>query len=542
MEPFQTEVLIVGAGPCGLALATELTMRGRRVHIVEKNDRTGVQPRAKTTNVRTMSHMRRWGLAREVRKRSPLSADFPRRTLFQTSLFAKPIFSFEDSFCASPTRRNEFPEHAEFIPQYVIEGILAEHVAAHPFATLKFGNELMEFAQNDNGVTATVRDASGVSRQIESRYIVGADGGRSSVRRQLGIRMQGRSELVTFSTLILRLPGLINDPALPRALFHWIVDPEATCILGPMDHGDLWYYARVADRETPTAELVATVERAIGRPIPLEVAMRDDWVVHSLIAERYRDRHAFLAGDACHLHSPFGGHGMNLGIGDAVDLGWKLAAALEGWGGEGLLESYEVERRQMHLQVIESATKNVSHLSDRFADTLLRQTGPDADAARARAAEEIERLKAPEFRSLGLVLGNRYENSPALAQNEAALKPLDVTVYTPTAAPGHLAPHVWLNDETSLYDLFGSGFTLLVLSGHNSGIEEFLTEAKAAALPVNQVKLDRPELRNLYGADLVLVRPDQHVAWRGNSIPPSGLLISIMRGDPVNQKPLQHSA
>ncbi|MGK6315752.1 FAD-dependent monooxygenase [Neorhizobium sp. DT-125] len=541
MEDSQTEVLIIGAGPSGLALATELTMRGRRVHVVEKNDRTGIQPRAKTTNVRTMTHMRRWGLAGEVRKRSPLSAGFPRRTVFQTSLFSGPIFSFEDAFCASPRRRDEFPEHAEFIPQYVIEGILAEHVARHPLATLRFGSELIGFEQDDNGVTAMVRDA-GRLRQIRAGYIVGADGARSSVRRLLGIRMQGQRDLVTFATLILRLPGLIDDPALPKALFHWIVDPAATCVIGPMDHGDLWYCARVAGRDTPTDELLAVVGRAIGREVPLEVAMRDDWVVHSLIAERYRQGRAFLAGDSCHLHSPFGGHGMNLGIGDAVDLGWKLAAALEGWGSEGLLESYETERRQMHLQVIDSATKNVSHLSERFADPILGGTGVEADSARARAAEEIERLKAPEFRSLGLVLGNRYGHSPALAPAEAAEPPLDITRYTPMAAPGHLAPHAWLDAETSLYDLFGKGFTLLVLVGDGARVRELLADAEAVRLPLDVLELRQPGLRDLYGADLVLVRPDQHVAWRGDSIPPDGLLIGIMRGDAGDPKPLQRSA
>lgn len=523
-------VLIVGAGPSGLALATELTFRGQHVHVIERNARTGVQPRAKTTNVRTMTQMRRWGLAEEVRKRSPLPKEFPRRVVFQTSLFSTPIHSFDDAFCASPRRADEFPEHAEFIPQYVIENILADHVAAHPLATLRFGKELLDFIETEDGIVATIKDAQGNIERVKARYLVGADGGRSTVRERLGIGMQGVRNIQSFVTLILKIPGLIDDPDLPRALFHWIVKPDAACILGPMDQGDLWYYARVARSDVATDDLLGILKQAIGRDFAIDVAARDNWVVHSLIADRYRVGKAFLVGDACHLHSPFGGHGMNLGIGDAVDLGWKLASALEGWGSDALLDSYDIERREVHQDVVASATRNVAVLSEQFASDTLLEAGTDGDTARENAAAEIEERKGPEFRSLGLVLGYRYKSSPMIAPEQGDGPPLEVTAYAPTARPGHLAPHAWLDEGTSIYDCFSKGFTIVSFSPANSDVQALLEGAEAAGIPVEHIALADERLRELYGKDFVLVRPDQHVAWRGNQIPGIGMLIDLMRG------------
>ncbi|RWE38309.1 MAG: FAD-dependent oxidoreductase [Mesorhizobium sp.] len=534
MDNRDADVLIIGGGPTGLALATELTMRGKRVCVVERNERTGVQPRAKTTNVRTMAHMRRWGLVPEVRRRSPLPQGFPRRVLFQHTLFANPIVSFDDSFCASPQRRDEFPEHAEFIPQYVIEGILAEKVASEPLATVMFGWELVSFAEESEGVVARVRGRDGAERELRAPYIIGADGGRSSVRRLLGIEMRGKSNLTTFATLILRIPGLIERNGLPRGLFHFIVRPDAASIIGPLDQGDVWYFSRVAQAEVPTEDILNVARRAIGCEVEIEVLARDNWVVHSLLADGYRKGRAFLAGDACHLHSPFGGHGMNLGIGDAVDLAWKLAAALGGWAGEGLLDSYAVERAQVHKAVIDSATRNVGALSENFADPILGETGPEADAARTAAAAEIRKLKTPEFHSLGLVLGYRYTNSPAIALPDREGPPLEVSRYVPDATPGHLAPHFWIDETISIYDLFGIGFTLIVGEGQRD-VSALVEDVEATGIPLKVLRLDEALIDRHFEAPLVLVRPDQHVAWRGNAIPESRRLIEIMRGERRSQ-------
>ncbi|MGX1100221.1 FAD-dependent monooxygenase [Amorphus sp. MBR-141] len=527
------DVLIVGAGPAGLALATELTGRGHTVRVVEKNARVGVQPRAKTTNVRTMTQMRRWGLAPEVRSRSPLSADFPRRVAFSTGLFGHEIHAFENAFCATPKRDDRFPENAEFIPQYVVEGILLDHVQSQSLAQVEFGARLASFEQDAHGVTASVAGADGTRQAIRARYLVGADGGRSTVREALGIAMQGQRNLVSFITLILRIPGLEADPGLKGALFHWVVNPDAPCIIGPMDRNDTWFWAMAIPIGAPTddATLLGHVRAAIQKDFPLEILARDEWTVHRLIADRYRDGRVFLAGDACHLHSPFGGHGMNLGIGDAVDLGWKLAARLEGWGSDALLDSYEHERKPVHEKVLETSTENVAALSDHFSGPNLADAGPEGEAARRSAAAAVERIKRPEFVSLGVVLGYRYEGSPVVAEEAGAAPPFSVTDYLPTARPGALALHAWLADGRSIYDAFGAGFTLLRLAGHDAALERSLAaEAAAAGLPLTVADLSDEGLGDLYGAAYALVRPDQHVAWRGDQIPDPRELIDRVRG------------
>lgn len=543
-ERFDADVLIAGAGPVGLALATELAMRGHSVRMVEKNDRTGLQPRAKTTNIRTMAHMRRWGLAAKVRERSPLTPDFPRDVTFRTGLFDDPIYTFHDCFCATPKRYDAFPEHAEFIPQYVIEGILAEHVAAHPLIDLTFGTELTGFEQDADSVTAVVADTkTGDRHRLKARWLVGADGGRSFVRESLGIPMNGQRNMVFCATLILRIPGLNDDPDLKRALFHWILDPAAASFVGPMDRGDLWYWSKVAERDVTTEELLAYAKRSIGRDYPIEVITRDDWIVHSLIADHYRDRRVFLAGDACHLHSPFGGHGMNQGIGDAVDLGWKLSAALQGWAGDGLLDSYTIERQQAHRAIVGSATRNVASLSDHFADADLMKDGAVGDAARAKAAEAIERLKAPEFHSIGLVLGNAYAQSPVIAGEPGSEPPLEISEYRPSARPGHLAPHAWVDEKTSLYDLFSPGYTLLRLAEAEDDAEAALeAAARERGIPLAVVAPGLAALGALYDARYALVRPDQYVGWRGDALPAPGRLLDIVTGRAAETENVRRSA
>ena len=532
------DVAIIGGGPVGLALATELTARGHTACVIEQNDRVGVQPRAKTTNVRTMTHMRRWGLAPEMRRRSPLRPDFPRRVRFATGLFGRDIFNFDNAFCASPVRDERFPEHAEFIPQYVVEGILLDHVRAQPLATVRFNTRLEEIEQRPSGgVTAKVRDLeTDETGMVTARFLVGADGARSTVRKLLGIQMQGLHSLVSFVTLILRIPGLNADPELEPALFHWLVSPDAPCVMGPMDRQDVWFWGmpQRPGREMPDEELLGFVRKAMRRDFDMEILARDPWTVHKLLADRYRSGDVFLAGDACHLHSPFGGHGMNLGISDAVDLGWKLSAVLEGWAGDDLLDSYETERKPAHRLVLDTSTENVGALSDKFLAPALDDDTPEGDAARKVAAEAVEQVKAPEFRSLGVVLGYRYE-SPLLASEPAGDPPtFSITRYTASAYPGALAPHAWLADGSSLYDHLGKGFTLLRLGTADEAAERALQSAAAdMTLPLALFAPGEKALRELYGADYALLRPDQHVAWRGDRIPAPEALLDRVRGKRV---------
>lgn len=529
-----TDVLIVGAGPAGLALATELTLRGVSVQIIEQNARVGVQPRAKTTNVRTMEHMRRWGLAERIRNLSPVDESVPRRVRFATSLFGGDIKVFDNALFFERRRDERFSENAEWIPQYVVEKVLLDHVSAHPLAKVRFRCKLTDFKSEANGVRAWVLDTDkGGTLELSARYLVGADGARSTVRDILDIRMEGDASIASFSTLIVKIPGLLKDPDLKPAIMHWLVDPECPCIMGQMDRDDTWFWGPTPRRGEiiDASWLQQKLRHSIEDRYQASVLATDSWTAHKLLAERYRHGNVFLIGDACHLHPPFGGHGMNLGIGDSVDLGWKLAAALQGWAGPRLLESYELERRPVHRRVLDSSTENMSHLSAHFAVPELNEDSPRGAEARARAAVAIDQQKTPEFRSLGLVLGSLYANSPIIATDAADPPAASVTEYRPSGYPGALAPHGWLPDGRSLYDLFGTGFTLLALRETTADEASAIRSSAARQnLPLDIVSVSDDRLQSLYGAPFALIRPDQHVAWRGERIESPDEILSKARG------------
>ena len=517
-----TDVLIVGAGPAGLALATELTMHGVSVQVIEQNDRVGVQPRAKTTNVRTMEHMRRWGLAERVRSLSPVDASVPRRVRFATSLFGGDIKVFDNALYFERRRDDRYSENAEWVPQYITERVLLDHVSAQPLATVRFRSKLTDFKADGDGVRAWVRDDNaGTTVELRARYLVGADGGRSTVRDGLGFKMEGDASIASFVTLILKIPGLLQDPDLRPAIMHWLVDPAGPCIMGQMDRDDTWFWGPTPRPgvKIDDAWLNDQIRHSLGGRYDFSILARDSWTAHKLLANHYRDGNVFLIGDACHLHSPFGGHGMNLGIGDSVDLGWKLAACLQGWGGPDLLDSYELERRPVHRRVLDSSTENMASLSDQFAAPELKEDSPKGEAARASAAAAIDVQKSPEFRSLGLVLGYVYANSPIVVSDGTAAPAESVTDYRPCAYPGAVAPHCWLPDGRSLYDLFGRGLTLLALRDTTTGeVSAIRSAAARQKVPLELATVADDRLRDIYGASFALVRPDQHVAWRGERL------------------------
>ncbi|GKX35513.1 MAG: monooxygenase [Rhizobiaceae bacterium MnEN-MB40S] len=535
MTAKQYDVVVTGAGPVGLALATELTSRGHTVCVIEQNERIGLEPRAKITDVRTMAHMRRWGLSGVLRWRSPFTTDFPRRVRFATRLFGNDICYFDNAFCSSPVRDDRFPEHADFIPQHSIESVLLDHLRKKPVADVIFQHRLENFRQHENGgVTISARnlDTSEVL-SLEARFLVGTDGADSTVRYRLGVQMTGASSIASFTTLFLRIPGLNNDLDDKQALFHLLVNPNAPCIMGPMDTNDAWFWGMSVPGEKAIDDeaMLDLVGKSIGRDYTVEVLERDDWAVHELLAERYSVGDVFLAGDACHQHAPFGGHKMNLGIGDAVDLGWKISGVLEGWANRTLLDSYETERKPLHQKVLETSTENVGALSDRFLSPDLEEDTQEGASRRRETAEAVRQLKTPEFHPLGVVLGYRYESPVILSEKGDKPPAFSVTQYRPSTCPGSLAPHEWLPDGSSLYDHFGKGFTLLRLDQPLEEQEQHLMEAaRDVGMPLTIYAPDSLSVNALYRTRYALVRPDQHIAWRGESIPSPEALIDGARG------------
>ncbi len=529
----KTQVLIVGAGPVGLALAIELGHRGVRCLVAEQSDRVGQAPRAKTTNVRTREHLRRWGLAKKLRDLAPMGADYPSTIIFATHLNGFQLARFEDASNCAPARNPLYSEHGQWIPQYTLEEVLKAHAETIPGVEIRFGCRLETAEQSPTGVVARLHDATGGRLTVESDYLVGADGARSTVRELIGARMDGAT-LGRHQNVVFRAPGIAQAHKLDRATMYWLVNAEVPAVTGPMDKGDKWFFGW--SRPDDFGQLdgdgaKALIRRATGLDLPCEILSSDEWVAQRRIADTYRDRRIFLAGDACHLHPPFGGYGMNMGIGDAVDLGWKLAAALSGWSGQRLLDSYAQERRPVHEHVIAEAVTNHALLPKHLWRDGLEDASPEGERRRAEVRAIIERGKEREFKTLGTVLGYHYSGSPIVIDDGTAPPAPDPMRYVPSAHPGCLAPHAWLDDDTSLYDRFGDGFTLLVLGDDDQAGDSAGKAAAQRRLPLKVLQPKRRDLADLYQARYALIRPDQHVAWRSPTPPRDfGAVLDRIRG------------
>ena len=520
-------VLIVGAGPAGLSLAIELGQRGIPCLVVERNDRVGYAARAKTTNVRTREHLRRWGIADKLRAASPLGLDHPSNVVFVTRLAGKELARFENAFYCAPGRNPLYSEHAQWVPQYTLEDVLRQHAQSLPGVEVRFRCEFAGFEQDAQGVEARLVDLeSKRETRLRTEYLVGADGARSAVRELIGARMEGEYGLSRNFNVVFRAPGLAKAHPHGPAIMYWQVNGDSPSLIGPMDKGDTWFFMPTQVCEGMTlSDLDAPrrIARATGIDMPYEVLSADQWVASRLLANHYSYRRVFTIGDACHLHPPFGGYGMNMGVADAVDLGWKLAAVLQGWGGEVLLDSYEIERRAVHEWVLDEATANHATLGNHLVVEGLEAEGAEGDRLRQEVGHRIQAAKMREFATLGVVLGYRYDDSPVIVRDGARAPAADFVNYVPSSCPGHLAPHAWLHDGSSLYDHFGTGFTLLASADATAAeLERASRDAASAGVPLTTLCPRETGVAALYPARLTLIRPDQHVAWRGDAWPTDG--------------------
>ena len=535
--PESVDVLIAGAGPVGLASAIELGHRGVRCLVVERNDRVGYSPRAKTTNVRTREHLRRWGIADALRTASPMSPDYPSTVVFATRMNGPLLARFENAMNGNRARNNLYSEEAQWVPQYVLEEVLRQRASGLPGVQVAFNTELVSVEEEAAAVTSEIRDVNdGAPRRIRSRYLIGADGARSFVREAIGASMVGEGAFSKNYSIIFKAPDLAARHQHGKAIMYWMVNEDVPSLLGPMDEAGLWFFMATklpGDVDPASVDPVDLVRRGTGlSDLALEIVGTDPWVAHRLVADRYATARVFLAGDACHLHPPFGGFGLNMGVGDAVDLGWKMAATLLGWGGPELLATYEMERRPVHERTIAEAVINYGAVGNQLVRPGLEDPGPLGDATRREVGDIIEATKVREFKTLGIVLGQRYASSPIIVPDGSEPPAEHFMLYVPSAHPGCLAPHLWLADGSSLYDHFGPGFTLLVTDGDGTEADRFAAADLARHLPLKIVAPDDRRLRGRYEARFALIRPDQHVAWRGDALPANadGLLARIAGG------------
>ncbi len=535
------DVLVVGAGPVGLALAIELGIRGISCQVIERNDRVGYSPRAKCTNVRTREHLRRWGIAEELRRVSPIPRDYPSNVVFATRMNGHLLARFEKSFSAVTERNDLYAEGAQWVPQYVLEEVLRAHAVSLPSVDVSFSTTLESCTDGADGVVATVVDGrTGNRLPVRSRYLVGADGARSTVRKAIDAHLVGDGGSSSNLNFVFRSKKLASMHELGPAIMYWMINSDVPALLDPMSDDGLWYFIATkipADTDPATIDAASLIRLSTGLdPDDIEVVSADPWVARRLVADRYRRGNVFLAGDACHVHPPFGGFGMNMGVGDAVDLGWKIAATLEGWGGPALLDTYEEERRPVHEWAISEAVANYATVGNQLARTGLEEDGILGEATRREVSETILTQKAREIRSLGLVKGYTYSGSSIVVPDGSPTPPRSSMAYEPSAHPGCVAPHIWLADGTSLYDHFQPGFNLLVTEpGHDHEVAAFQAAAERVGMPLKVVAPDDARLRSRYQAALALIRPDQHVAWRSShAASDPAAILKVARGASQN--------
>ena len=531
--PVITPVLIVGGGPIGLGMTLELAWRGIDSMLIEQGDGQIEHPRTGLIAVRTMEVLRRWGLAQHIRE-CGFPEDYELSMVFCTSLngllLAKEPYP---SMRATPTPP-ETPEKKQRCPQLWMQPILARAAGDNSHTDIRYRHRLESFVQDSTGVTSQLTNLdNGKSVVARSDYLVACDGAMSGVRRQLGIEMVGKSLSYSVNILI-RAPDLLQNHVMGEAERYLFVGPEGTWgNMTVVDADSIWRLTVLGSDERmdlDTFDARHWVQRALGRDdVEFEILSVQPWRRSETLAERYVDGRVLLVGDSAHTMSPTGGMGMNTGVQEVFDVGWKLEGALRGWAGPHLLQSYEIERKPI-------AARNISFSSQNFkAWRTLPSTSAvcdvTGDGARARAAvgKQLRDSTRVEWESMGLQIGHRYDNSPICVDDGTVPTPDDFSIYVPTSRPGSRAPHAWLADGRSILDLFGSGFVLLAFDDSVS-TDPLVRAFAARQVPCHVERIRDGKIAALYEVALVLVRPDGHVAWRGDKVDNATQIVETVRG------------
>ncbi len=514
-----TSVLIVGAGPVGLALACELGLRGIDCTVVEKRDGKLHVPKMSLVSAGGMEFCRRWGIANRVRTAvwsEHHALDFVyMETLAGRELTRIKIPSYAES------RPDWTPEGMCQCPQIFFDPILAARVAQLDKVTFRYDTSLEGFTADPDGVTATLADtASSARTTIRAKYLIGCDGANSLVRETLGIALDGEGGIANSVNIFFRSPKLVDMHDKGWGRIYRPIDAEGCWSeLIPIDGKELWRLTVFDDPRYET-DPHAALKRMAGFDVPCEIISTLLWERRDSVAASYGRGRVLIAGDSAHQSSPTGGAGMHTGLEEAVNLAWKLEAVLKGWGGPKLIASYEAERKPIAQRNIELSTQTYRWL----------RAIPPVPAVRTEAAWRTTNLPrysipdhvrtCPSFDTSPICIG---DGTPPL--DRAPPKP------TPSTRPGARAPHAWIGSERSTLDLFGDGFVLLRLGAKAPDAGSLLRAAAQRGVPMKDVAIADASVARLYQQPLVLVRPDYHVAWRGNAAPADpGRIVDIIRG------------
>jgi 2-polyprenyl-6-methoxyphenol hydroxylase-like FAD-dependent oxidoreductase len=521
-----SEVLIVGGGPTGLTLAIDLGRRGIKCILIEQKESPAFLPKMERVNARSMEIYRRMGLARQIRA-AGLRADCPMDVYIVLALNRPPLLHLpypsvaEAQAATRAVNDGSMPlEPYQLISQYTLEPLLKSIAETIPAVSVRFGCEFLWLRQDPDGVTARVRLNDGATRELRTAYLVGCDGGASAVRKELGIKLSGEGYLLELRQALYRCDDLFDRLPIgdgPGKGRHYHVADDRSTFLIMQDSTRHWTLHSVADSD---AEMDAALERTVGVPIKYQRLSCAPWRQNLLLADHYGKDRVFLAGDAVHLVIPTGGLGMNSGVGDAVDLSWKLAATLRGWGGPGLLRSYETERRQIgerNVGASRYATIGRRKWRGMCRADIRDDTPAGAEARRnLSAVADVEQRKSNEM--IGAELGYRYVDSPIICNVPGGPEHL-FREYHPTTWPGARLPHVWRDDGSPMQDHIGEGYTIFKLGDTKADVGGLEGAIRSHGAPVTVLDIPDRAAREVYGYDLILLRPDLHVVWRGQGPP-----------------------
>jgi hypothetical protein len=368
-------------------------------------------------------------------------------------------------------------------------------------------------------------------------YLVGCDGGKSIVRKKIGAKLAGTPVVQRVQSTYIRAPQLLSHMRAGPAWLCQVFNPRRCGAVFAIDGRETWLLHNFLDTheqgfDSVDRDWAVRTILGVGPDFHYQVISHEDWVGRRLVADRFRDRRAFICGDAAHLWIPNAGYGMNAGIADAADLSWQIAAILNGWASAAILDGYEAERRPITEQVsrhaVGLALKLIEHR--RAAPAEIEMPGAVGDAVRARIGKAVLDDNVQQYCCGGLNFGYFYDASPIIAYDGEAQPAYSLYDFTPSSVPGCRAPHVWLRDGRSLYDALGPDYTLLRFDPAVR-VTGLLEAAARRGVPLAVVDVAVPDARSLYGRNLVLVRPDQHVAWRGDGEPGEPLgLVDLVRG------------
>ncbi|HLG83796.1 MAG TPA: FAD-dependent oxidoreductase [Bradyrhizobium sp.] len=540
-----SDVLIIGAGPVGLTLAIDLAWRGIDVTMVETRARAAPpEPKCNHVAARTMEIFRRLGVADKIRN-AGLPADHPHDISYRTSFTGDELTRIK-----IPCRRDRFtatdgadcgwptPEPPHRINQIFLEPILFEHAAAQSRIRIINRTVAESVAVRDDGASVSLRDLeSGETWRADCRFLIGCDGARSIVRKAIGAELVGDAVIQRVQSTFIRAPDLVHLQRHERAWGTGAINPRRSGMVYAIDGRERFLvhnYLKPDESDFESVDRDGSIRTilGVGADFAYDIISKEDWYGRRLVANKFRDRSVFIVGDAAHIWVPYAGYGMNAGIADAMNLSWLLAAHLAGWAPVSILDAYEAERGPI--------TRQVSHFAMSHAEAEIRRRGaipPEIEEAGPRgerARQEIGRLtyaiNVQQYACAGLNFGYYYDASPIIAYDGAQPPPYTMADYTPSTVPGCRMPHVILKDGGSLYDAMGPAFTLLRFDT-KIDTAALAAAARARRLPLRILDVERPDAAGFEAGRLVLSRPDQHVAWRGDRVPDDpAALIDRVRG------------